>query len=128
MVLIVEDEIIVRNVSRMILESEGYFVLAADNSQEAVQISKRYPGAIHILLMDVRTPSINGVHLKDELIRQRPHINVVVMSSRIPNLQGVTFLRKPFEWDELRATIRGVLKNVVPVPKCKTLKARKTGA
>jgi YesN/AraC family two-component response regulator len=127
-VLIVDDEVIVRNGSQMILESEGYFVLTADNSAEAGQISKQYPAPIHILLMDVRMPSINGVHLKDEIIRQRPCIKVVVLSRRIANWQSVTLLRKPFERDELRETIRGVLRDGVNVPTCKSMKARKRGA
>jgi hypothetical protein len=43
-VLVVEDDVLVRNFARIVLEREGYFILTADHGQEALCLSQRYPG------------------------------------------------------------------------------------
>jgi len=122
-VLIVEDEVIVRNVARMILESEGYFVLTADNNEEALYISQRYPGPIHIALVDAPMPTLHGVELTDRIVKQRPYIRIVMMSRIVSKVAGVAFLHKPFAGDELREKIRSVANDPVLIPPCR---ARKT--
>jgi hypothetical protein len=49
-VLVVEDDVMVRDFARVVLEGEGYFILTADNGEEAMCISRRYRGDIHVLL------------------------------------------------------------------------------
>jgi len=120
----VEDEVIVRNVSRVILESEGYFVLTADNSEEALYVSKQYSGPIHIMLVDSPMAAINGVELIERIVEQRPDIKVVVMSRVVSKLAGVAFLRKPFAGDELRERIRSAVKDPVLIPPCRARKIR----
>ena len=51
-VLIAEDEIFVSNVARIILEQDGYFILTASDDEDALLISRQYPGPIHVLLSD----------------------------------------------------------------------------
>ncbi len=121
-ILIAEDEVVVRNVARIVLESEGYFVLTADNGQQGMLLSERYPGRIHLLLSDMRMPVMNGLELKQKIVVQRPDIKVLFMSGEsLSPIEG-PFLKKPFGPKDLREKVRSVLGNAPPVPPCRKLK------
>ncbi len=60
-VLRAESDVMVRNVARTVLESEGYCILTAVHGEEAMTISDKFPGAIHLLLSDVRMPVMGGL-------------------------------------------------------------------
>ena len=49
MVLFVEDEVTVQNIVRIALEGDGYFLLTAYDGEEALKISRSFPGTIHLL-------------------------------------------------------------------------------
>src|SRR5690349_21219658 len=49
-ILIAEDEVLVANIVRIILEKHGYFILTASDGENALFISRQYPGPIHLLL------------------------------------------------------------------------------
>lgn len=116
-VLLAEDEVMVQNVARIVLESAGYFVLTAENGEQALYISERYPGLIHLLLSDVRMPVMNGLELKDKICLQRPEIKIVLMSGETPPV-NVPFLRKPFNPTQLRDKVDSVLRTPELFPAC----------
>lgn len=60
-VLLAEDDVMVRNIARIVLESEGYCILTAVHGEEALIISDKFPGAIHLLLSDIRMPVLDGL-------------------------------------------------------------------
>ena len=62
-ILIAEDEVLVANIARIVLESDGYFILIASDGQDALFISRQYPGTIHLLLSDIKMPHLNGLEL-----------------------------------------------------------------
>src|SRR5690349_3512493 len=95
-VLLAEDDVMVRNVARIVLEMDGYFVLTAGNGKEALSISERYPGPIHLLLSDVRMPVMDGLALKREIAPQRPDMKILMMSGEVPAPIDVPFVAKPF--------------------------------
>ena len=64
-ILLVEDEKAVRNLSRKILEMKGYKVLEADTGAKAVLICTEYQGKIHLLLTDSVMPQISGEDLSN---------------------------------------------------------------
>jgi CheY-like chemotaxis protein len=110
-VLLAEDEVMIQNVARVVLESAGYFVLTAENGEQALHISGRYPGSIHLLLSDVRMPVMNGLELKEKICLQRPDIKIVLMSGETPPVD-VPFLRKPFNPTQLRNKVESVLQTL----------------
>jgi CheY-like chemotaxis protein len=81
-VLIVDDEPVVRNMVRSIIQAEGYSFLVAGNGQDALTLSRAYPGDIHILLTDFAMPQMNGGELANKIIAERPDIRVLVISGR----------------------------------------------
>ncbi|MBI2528787.1 MAG: response regulator [Candidatus Rokubacteria bacterium] len=116
-VLLVEDAARVREVVREILEMSGYVVLEAKLGAEAVQISQRHPGRIHLLVTDVVMPQMSGRELAQHLTISRPDMRVLFISGYTDDAivrhgvleSGVAFLSKPFTPDALTAKVREVL-------------------
>ena len=76
-VLIAEDEVLIRNVARLVLESDGYLVLTASDGEEALEISHRSPSTIDILLSDIIMPGIDGLELREHIIATRPETKIL---------------------------------------------------
>ncbi len=66
-VLVVEDEMQVRELSRRVLERSGYTVLAATDAEAAMAIADRHPGHIHLLITDMILPRLSGRELAARL-------------------------------------------------------------
>jgi two-component system, cell cycle sensor histidine kinase and response regulator CckA len=116
-VLLVEDEAGVRNLSKHVLESNGYTVLEAGHGQEALIIAERHVGAIHLLVTDVVMPGMSGRQLANALCEVRPGTRVLFMSGYTDEAvlrHGVidaspAFLQKPFSPIGLARKVREVL-------------------
>jgi two-component system, cell cycle sensor histidine kinase and response regulator CckA len=88
----------------------GYFVLTACDGEEALEVSRQFTGTIHLLLSDVIMPNIDGVALREQILVERPDIDVVFMSGMVEALPGgVRLLRKPFQMAVLWHCIRELL-------------------
>ena len=96
-ILLADDEVLIRNVARKVLQSAGYFVMAANDGEEALNISRQYPGTIHALLSDVNMPNLDGLELREQILVERPETKVLLMSGQLePPAESIPFLRKPF--------------------------------
>jgi two-component system cell cycle sensor histidine kinase/response regulator CckA len=109
-ILIAEDEAVVRNVVRIALEAEGYFVLAACDGEEALTLSRKYPGEIHAVLSDVNMPRLDGLQLRSALLRERPGVRTMLMSGQVDlSPDAIPFIQKPFGPTELKQRMRQFL-------------------
>jgi len=116
-ILLVEDEEIVRNLAREILDSHGYNVLEARDGIEAMIRSREYRGEINILLTDIIMPDMGGPELHAILSNQRQQMRSIFMSGYTGDLitrQGlldkkVPFIQKPFTPDGLLRKVRETL-------------------
>jgi two-component system, cell cycle sensor histidine kinase and response regulator CckA len=96
-VLIAEDEVLIRNIARIALQNEGYFVLAACDGEEALTISRAYAGPIHMLLSDIKMPRMDGLELRKQILAERLGIKILLMSGLTDaQIEGTPLLRKPF--------------------------------
>ena len=89
----------------------GYFVLAAADGEEALQLSRQFPGPIHAVLSDIKMPKMDGLNLRAAILKERPGTKILLMSgdtAMVP--QGAAFLQKPFGPDILRARIRELIR------------------
>ena len=48
-ILIAEDDAVVRSTAQIVLEAAGYCVLSANDGADALNVSRQYPGTIHVL-------------------------------------------------------------------------------
>jgi PAS domain S-box-containing protein len=117
-ILLVEDEELVRDLVRQVLEAQGYRVIAACDGIEAIEISKdKTYQRIDLLLTDLVMPRLNGPETADRLIQHHPETRILYMSgysedattrARVADTRTV-FIRKPFTPAELTAKVREVL-------------------
>ena len=118
-VLLVEDEVLIRNLVRLSLRAAGFHVIAAADGQEALALSRDYPERIDVLLTDVDMPNLDGITLAGLLKAERPDIQVVVMSGRFsgPVRVGgaeVTIVEKPFSPQNLVQMIQAFFLSLTP--------------
>jgi two-component system, cell cycle sensor histidine kinase and response regulator CckA len=116
-VLLVEDRIGFRALIANLLTDEGYTVLVAHDTADALRISDQHPGEIHVLVTDVVMPGMKGPQLAELIMAGRPGIKVLLMSGyggdpvEIERTLGTQarFLRKPFTPDELDRELSALL-------------------
>lgn len=117
LVLLVEDEPSILKMSRRMLESLGYTVLAASAPDEAIRLAVRHEGEIHVLMTDVVMPGMNGRDLSERIREIRPTIKCLFMSGYTANViahrgvldEGVQFIQKPFSKNDLSVKFREIL-------------------
>jgi two-component system, cell cycle sensor histidine kinase and response regulator CckA len=107
-VLLVEDDLPLRELTEEMLQTIGYNVLTADNPMQAVSLCEK-DYHIDLVITDVVMPEINGRELRDKLVSIRPGIKVLFMSGYTTDViahhgvleKGVHFLQKPFSMKDL---------------------------
>jgi nitrogen-specific signal transduction histidine kinase len=114
-VLVVEDEVSVRNLVTTALKQHGYDVLSAASGEEAIEIVGRGTD-IGLLVTDVVMPGISGLDLAKMLVRRKPGLPVIVMSGYMDQLmkedltrEPLPLLPKPFTPTQLRQKVAEVL-------------------
>ena len=116
-ILLVEDEPMVRQLAETILERAGYVVLSAANGDQALAAAGRWEAEIDLLLTDIVMPGIHGLELATRLRVERPTLTVLFMSGHAADVVSrageipITgdFLPKPFSVNELlRAVARAI--------------------
>ncbi len=116
-VLLVEDELSVMNVSKIILESMGYRVMAANTPEQAINLAREHRGELHLLLTDVVMPGMNGRELAKKIKALYPTVKQLFMSGYTADIiadhgvldEGIYFIQKPFTKDELVDMVKMVM-------------------
>jgi CheY-like chemotaxis protein len=116
-ILIVEDEPALLNMSRRMLEKQGYQVLSAATPGEALSLAGEYRGNIDLLMTVVVMPEMNGRELAKNILILYPEIKCLFNSGYTADIialhgvldEGVHFLQKPFSTNILAAKVREVL-------------------
>ena len=116
-VLLVEDEAGVRRLAREVLSRYGYRVLEAGDGNEALRVAGAHEGPIDLLLTDVVMPGMSGAELAERFHALRPEAPVLYASGyadeavmRLGIRDGVPFLQKPFEPDDLVRRVRELVR------------------
>ena len=116
-VLLVEDEPALRELIKYALNGNGFTVLDVASPADAIAVSRKHTGLLHLLLTDVIMPGMDGPALAKEVQKERPDIKVLYMSGYATNFimhdgevdPGTNFLEKPFHPRALLNKIREVL-------------------
>ena len=117
-VLLVEDETLVRLLANDILSEAGYRVLEARDGQEALTILEVHD-SIRAILIDVTMPNVDGLTLAKIVHGRWPHIGIVITSAvALPTdlPKGARFVRKPYTAKAVLEELEAVLAETADVP------------
>ena len=118
LVLVVDDEPMVRGASQRLLEALGYGALAAESGERALQLLGERDGDVAMVILDLVMPERDGGDVFEEIHGKFPAIPVLLASGysddhlaqRLIARGAAGFLPKPFEIDALEAALGAVLR------------------
>ncbi len=114
-ILLVEDEASLRSLEAGILAQLGYRVLEAPDAAIAMRLWQKHADEVELLFTDLVLPgAVNGKELAVELLQRKPTLKVIYASGYsvevagrdLPLEEGVNFVSKPFDLDQLAHVIR----------------------
>jgi len=113
-VLLVEDDLEIRDILQDVLEADGFDVFPASNGKQALDfLNLNQPQKADLVILDLMMPMVSGWEVLERMTGDDhlAHIPVIVLSAVTaeppPRAQG--FVRKPFTIEQLVATVRGCL-------------------
>jgi len=121
--LVVDDDVMLREMETMMLRLEGYTVLEAESAAEALRVAaSNVP--IHLLITDLMMPEVDGLELTHRFRTVHPTTPVLMVSGSLPLLRARSepdlgrfdFLAKPFQFSELIHKVRVLLDSAAPLP------------
>ena len=115
--LVIEDEEMVLEIIKALLEKLGYHVLSARTGQEAIEIAETFDGHIDLTILDMVLPDMGGKAIYALLKAARPKLKVIVCSGysidgpaqEILDAGAEAFIQKPFSITELSDKLKEVL-------------------
>jgi signal transduction histidine kinase/CheY-like chemotaxis protein len=123
MVMVVDDELVVREMAKRTLERSGYAVILADNGRQAVEKFALYPDRVSLVLLDLTMPVMGGEETLDRLRELQPKLKVLLSTGyseadalrpfRGKGLAG--FVQKPYTPQRLIVAVQNAL-GTVPSP------------
>ncbi|MCB2173953.1 PAS domain S-box protein [bacterium] len=116
-ILVVDDEVEIRELTTEILETFGYRVLTAASGEEALVIHADNAAAIDLVILDLSMPGMGGRNCLRELKQRDPQVQVLITSgyaagdSSGGDIDGAAagFIGKPYQLGELLAAVRTIL-------------------
>ena len=113
-ILMVEDDPMILEMGKEMLQKIGYKVISANTPFEAMRLTEELKDKIHLVLTDVIMPEMNGRELMEKLQKIRPDIKYMYMSGYTADIiarqgvldQGIQFIQKPFSHSGLAAKVR----------------------
>lgn len=116
-ILLAEDEVMVRELHKMVLEGAGYTIIEAIDGEDALEKFKEHAADVDILVTDVVMPKIGGKVLYEEIRKIRPEIKVLFMSGYTEDIivdRGVlvdefSYITKPVKSFDLLSLVRDTL-------------------
>ncbi len=117
LILIVDDEPLIQEVAKTILEYQDYQTLVASSGAEAIELYTQHPQSIQVILIDMMMPSMDGLTLVRALQQLNPDVKTIITSGLVSSRQvaqlaslGVReFLAKPYTATDLLDTVQRVL-------------------
>ena len=116
LVLLVDDEQMIRSASRRLLVRLGFDVVVAESGPEALRLYEQRRAEVALVLLDLSMPGMDGVETLRRLLAIEARVKVLLCSGfsaeRVPRdlLQSASigFLRKPFELSDLTQQLRAL--------------------
>ena len=117
LVLVADDEPLVRSVMALMLENGGHTVVEATDGNEAIRLFEADPDRFDLAIIDLVMPGLGGDEVCARIREQTAVLPVLiasgfnagVVSTRFAASESAGFLQKPFTYQELTAAIAGML-------------------
>ncbi len=117
MILIVEDNDVMRELLKTLLQNDGHEVILAHDGAEAVQRYKTEGEKIQLIITDIEMPNLNGVEAYRQIKKLNPGAKAIFVSGtldkrlqeQLRNEGNQGFFQKPYEPADLLAKIREML-------------------
>jgi two-component system cell cycle sensor histidine kinase/response regulator CckA len=118
-ILVIEDEELLRQLVKAMLEDNGYSVLEAADGEKAVELYTQYHNEIAVVLSDMGLPKLGGWEVFQKMKQINPHIKAILASgyfdpeirAKMLNAGAKDYVQKPYVPDELLVRIREVIDN-----------------
>lgn len=116
-ILLVDDEIVIRNLCELVLTKLGYTVLKASDGENALKLFSEYENDISLVILDIIMPGMGGEKCLRELLKKRNNLKVIIASGFSGKMTSGSllesnvkaFVHKPYEMNYLVSTVRDVL-------------------
>lgn len=117
LILVIDDEPDICEVTKHTLEACGYRVLAARDGQEGIEIFRDHAGEIQVVLTDMVMPNLDGPATIRLLKTIDPQVKIIATSgirstdklAEVEQVGVTTFLPKPYTADKLLGVLAGIL-------------------
>jgi CheY-like chemotaxis protein len=119
LILLAEDEALVREYLYDFLETQGYRVIAAVDGEDALRKYHQHRDGIDLLILDVIMPGKNGKEVYETILRDNPDLKAVFLSGYTGDVlslrgiyeEGLELLTKPVDLDRLMKKLREIIEN-----------------
>lgn len=119
-ILVVEDEIAIREFVIINLQRAGYETVQADDGVEALKIYEEHKGDFDIALVDLMMPNMDGLELSKRLRKDSTNLGIIILTAKSQEMDKVTslligaddYVTKPFSPTELVARIDALYRRV----------------
>jgi two-component system cell cycle sensor histidine kinase/response regulator CckA len=111
-ILVVDDQVYIRELLEAILLRDGYTVLTAEDGEEALRVLSSHQGEIDLLITDLNMPGMDGMRLARYMKASWPGIATVFTTGDIDRTnrpEDTVFIEKPFLLETVEDTIQDVL-------------------
>ena len=117
LILVVDDEDSIREITKTSLESNAYKVITASDGVEAVALYSQHKAEINVVVVDMMMPEMDGATTIRTLQKINPQVKILAVSGVVSNQNSMTdivasvktFLPKPYTVDELLKNLQVVL-------------------
>ena len=124
--LVADDEPSMRELLKMLLESEGYDVLLASDGTEASEVFAKEKEHIDAVIQDLKMPGLQGTDLLRWLKEEAPDVPVIVITAfstwdsavEAMRLGAFDFIRKPFDTDTIRSVVNRAVERRAFIREC----------
>jgi signal transduction histidine kinase/ActR/RegA family two-component response regulator len=116
-ILVVDDEELIQELAKRILEKSGYRVFTAGSGTEAIEIYAEHTSEISLIILDLIMPEMGGKQCLNELLKIDPRVKALVSTGFAIEGEAKEFfdakakgeVSKPFNGGELRRTVRRII-------------------
>jgi two-component system cell cycle response regulator CpdR len=118
--LVADDDPFVRTLIKSVLHAEGFHTMEAENGVQALELVRRFDGAVDLLVSDIEMPEMDGFTMACSVRTAFPMIPVILVSGQ-PVIDraallnaGFEFVQKPFQPATLLSAVEKVMRGRTP--------------